>query len=122
MRDLLPQVKRRRMFIEGFYRVEVNRTLIERLFLELTEALSMTPITKPMVFSPDARGHPVHRGLAGYMAWVESGVSLYTWKRFKFFTLDIYTCKDFQPRDVLETVEEILKPASMVYEELRYES
>ena len=110
------------MFIEGFYTVDVDGVLIERLFLNLTKELSMTPITGPIIFSPDVRGHPVHRGLAGYMAWVESGVALYTWSRFNFFTLDIYSCRESQPEKALKVVKEILKPRSMVYKEFRYKN
>lgn len=110
------------MFIEGFYTVDIDGSLIERLFLNLTKELSMTPIAGPIIFSPDSRRHPVHRGLAGYMAWVESGVAIYTWSLFKFFTLDIYTCKDFQPEKALNVVKSILKPRSIVYEEFQYEN
>jgi len=122
LKNLLPQVKRRRVFIEGFYNVEVNKDLIEEFFNELAETLSMTPITKPLIFSPDIKGHPIHRGLAGYMGWVESGVSLYTWQTFNFFTIDIYTCKDFNPEDALKVVRKFLNPSSMVYGEFLYES
>ncbi|MBS7611494.1 S-adenosylmethionine decarboxylase [Candidatus Bathyarchaeota archaeon] len=121
MKNLLPQVKRRRVFIEGFYNVEVDRSLIERFFNELAETLSMVPITKPMIFSPDSRKHPIHKGLAGYMGWVESGVSLYTWREFKFFTVDIYTCKDFDLDRALKVIDKFLIPSSIVTEEFRYE-
>lgn len=122
LKNLLPQVKRRRVFIEGFYNVEVDKSLIEEFFNELAETLSMVPVTKPIIFSPDARGHPIHKGLAGYMGWVESGVSLYTWREFKFFTIDVYTCRDFNLNDALKVVDKFLNPSSIVYEEFHYEN
>jgi S-adenosylmethionine decarboxylase len=122
LKNLLPQVRRRRVFIEGFYNVEVNKALIEDFFNELAETLSMTPITKPLIFSPDIKGHPIHKGLAGYMGWVESGVSLYTWQMFNFFTIDIYTCKDFNLDDALKVVRRFLNPSSIAYGEFLYES
>ncbi len=121
LKNLLPQVKRRRVFIEGFYNVEVDRPLIERFFNELAETLSMVPITEPIIFSPDFRNHPIHKGLAGYMGWVESGVSLYTWREFKFFTVDIYTCKDFDLDRALKVIDKFLIPSVIVYEEFRYD-
>ncbi|MEM1569441.1 MAG: S-adenosylmethionine decarboxylase [Candidatus Bathyarchaeia archaeon] len=120
LKNLLPQVKRKRVFIEGFYTVEIDESIIEKLFDALAEALSMTPLTKPIVFSPDARGHQIHKGLAGYMGWVESGVSIYTWRDFKFFTIDIYTCKDFNLEDALKVISKFLNPSSIVSEEFHY--
>ena len=121
MKNLLPEVFRKRLIIEGFYKNEMNPRVIKSLFHKLSSALSMTPITEPLIFSPTGKGKGLHHGLAGYMAWVESGVSIYTWEDKHFFTIDIYTCKDFDNDVAVEIVRTHLKTDKLVYEEFRYE-
>ena len=45
-------------------------------------------------------------GLSSYMCWKESGMHIYTWEknedRPNFFSIDIYTCKDFDIESVLK--------------------
>jgi S-adenosylmethionine decarboxylase len=121
MKNLAPMIYRKRLFIEGFYGVEVDEGVLRSLLDELCRALGMTPLTEPIIFSPTGRGRGVHRGLAAFMGWVESGVSIYTWSDYKFFTVDIYSCKEFRNEDVVRIVRNVLNAGELVYEEFRYE-
>ena len=46
-------------------------------------------------------------GLSSYMCWKESGMHIYTWDKIldfsstSFFSIDIYTCKNFNINDVI---------------------
>ena len=44
-------------------------------------------------------------GFSAYMCWKESGMHVYTWTKTDdrpfFFSIDIYTCKDFDIKDVI---------------------
>lgn len=121
MKNLLPEVYRKRLIIEGFYRARVDRDALSRLLIELSRSLSMTPITDPLIFSPTGKGKGLHHGLAAYMGWVESGISIYTWEDKNFFTVDIYTCKRFDNETAIEVLKALLKAEELVYDELRYE-
>lgn len=95
MTNLCPEIFRKRVMLEGFYTIAPPDELFIRDFLNnLSSHLGMRPLTEVLVFSPDKHSK-LHHGIAGFIPWVESGCSLYTWEKQKFFTLEIYSCKDF---------------------------
>lgn len=119
MKNLAPQIFRKRVFIEGFYTVEISKDFIKDLLYQLGQTLEMTPLTEPIIFSPDESNYPYH-GIGGYMAWVESGISIYTWKEYKFFTVDVYSCKDFKTDTLINFIRDKFKCVKLVYEEYKY--
>jgi len=119
LKNLLPQVFRKRLIIEGFYNVDINEDFIKKFLNELCVFLKMNVIIEPLTFSPEKKSE-VHKGLGGFMAWVESGVTLYTWSVYKFFTIDIYSCKNFNVEETVEFVKKYFKTSQIVYEEVKY--
>jgi S-adenosylmethionine decarboxylase len=119
LKNLLPQVFRKRLIIEGFHEADVNEDFIKKFLKELSNFLKMTIIAEPLIFSPGEKSD-VHEGLGGFMAWVESGVTLYTWSIYKFFTLDVYSCKDFNVEETVAFIKKYLKASQLVYEEVKY--
>ena len=69
------------------------------IIFQLSKIMDMTIVSKP-VFNYDEK-----YGLSSYMCWKESGMHIYTWtktdQRPDFFSIDIYTCKDFTIEDVI---------------------
>jgi S-adenosylmethionine decarboxylase len=119
LKNLLPQIFRKRLIIEGFYEANINKEFIKKFLKDLSDFLKMNVITEPLIFSPEEKSD-VHKGLGGFMAWVESGVALYTWSIYKFFTLDIYSCKDFNLEETVTFIKKYLKASKLVYEEIKY--
>jgi S-adenosylmethionine decarboxylase len=90
-----PEIFRKRVVVEGCYRIHPpDGAFIEAFLLGLSNLLEMRPLTRVLVFSPD-RHSDLHHGVAGFLPWVESGCSLYTWSEQRFFALEIFSCKDF---------------------------
>jgi len=95
MRDLCPEIFRKRVVVEGLYGIDPpDAAFIEAFLLGLSRDLRMRPLTSVLVFSPDHHSE-LHHGIAGFLPWVESGCSLYTWSDKRFFSLEIFSCKDF---------------------------
>jgi S-adenosylmethionine decarboxylase len=120
MKNLKPEIHRERLIIEGFYRVEMSEGFLEGFLIGLSKALGMKVIAGPFIFSPD-RFSLIHRGLGGFMAWAESGVAFYSWSDYKFFTLDIYTCKILDVQNAIEYVKRKLKCNDIVWQKVEYE-
>jgi S-adenosylmethionine decarboxylase len=120
MKNLKPEIHRERLIIEGFYRVEMSEGFLEGFLIGLSKALGMKVIAGPFIFSPD-RFSLIHRGLGGFMAWAESGVAFYSWSDYKFFTLDIYTCKTLDVQNAIEYVKRKLKCNDIVWQKVEYE-
>ncbi len=123
MKNIAPNIFRKRLFIEGYYGEDItlDDRFIEELLIDITNIAGMTPIIKPIIFSPSGKGSRIHHGIGGYLAWVESGISIYTWTDHRFFTIDIYTCKELSWKRIISFIQNKLKCKKLVYEEFRYE-
>jgi S-adenosylmethionine decarboxylase len=120
MKNLKPEIHRERLIVEGFYGVEMSKDFLKGFLIGLSKALGMKVIAGPFIFSPD-RFSLIHRGLGGFMAWAESGVAFYSWSDYKFFTLDIYTCKTLDVQNAIEYVKRKLKCNDIVWQKVEYE-
>jgi S-adenosylmethionine decarboxylase len=115
MRNLMPEIYRQRLIIEGIFDVVVSKEKIVELLGKLTNILEMRPIISPITFSPKH----IHHGFAGFLAWEESGVSVYTWIPERFVTVDIYSCKAFKIKKAVDFVKNFFNCDRIVYKEIK---
>ena len=105
-----PDILRQRLLVEGMYGLgSIDETIVGEVLGGLTRRLGMTPIADTLLFSPDAVSR-LHHGIGGFQAWAESGCSLYTWRESRLFTIDVYSCKGFDPVDCVEQIRTALQP------------
>lgn len=109
MKNLAPEITRQRLLIEGFYNLNVDKSIIERYFQRITEALNLRMYGKPIIFSPKGEGKEVNRGYDAFVPLIDSGVSLYIWSNAKFLSLILYTCKNFDEKKAIEVTKEFFK-------------
>jgi S-adenosylmethionine/arginine decarboxylase-like enzyme len=106
-KDLAPMIMRKRLIIEGTTNQSIHGFEIKNYLNELSKVMNMTIVSHPTIQWDDAYGY------SGYVCWKESGSHMYSWKetdeRPDFFSVDIYTCKDFQVEDVIEFTKLHLK-------------
>ena len=97
--DLAPMITRRRLIVEATLDTLPSQETISEYMIELSNVMNMTIVSKPSF------NYEEDYGLAAYMCWKESGMHVYTWKetdnRPNFVSIDIYTCKDFELKDVI---------------------
>lgn len=93
MRDLAPRVFRQRLLIEAKYKRAVSRSDVERYLRELPAALNLRIYTEPVVYSPGGEGQEINQGYDGFVALIDSGISIYVWENAKFLSVVVYTCK-----------------------------
>lgn len=100
--DLAPDICRQRMIAEGTLHNRFDRLEMSRYSKEISSVLDMTPVSEPV--TNFAKGY----GWCCFMHWKESGMHIYSWEERdpKFFSVDIYTCKSFDPWDVARYTEE----------------
>lgn len=111
--SICPYILRQRLIVEGIYGLaSVDETTVCDVLSGLTEQLGMTPIAETLIFSPDAVSL-LHHGIGGFQAWAESGCSLYTWRESRLFTLDIYSCKGFDPQHCVTYIQDSLQPVQL---------
>jgi len=100
--DLAPDICRQRMVTEGTLHNMFLPEDMTKYCREITEVLNMTSVTTPIC------NHEAEYGWCAYMHWKESGMHIYSWENRipKFFSIDIYTCKEFDPMDVVRYTRE----------------
>jgi S-adenosylmethionine decarboxylase len=100
--DLAPDICRQRMIVEGILHNPFGPEEMAIYSTEISKVLDMTPVSKPTTDYADGYGY------CCFMHWKESGMHIYGWENRdpKFFSIDIYTCKKFDPRDVVRYTQD----------------
>lgn len=92
MRDLAPTIHRQRMVIEGNLDTPIQPEAIKAYLSELSDVIGMVTLLEPVTHQSD------RYGWAGWIHWETSGAHFYAWDEPRpFFSVDIYTCKEFDP-------------------------
>ena len=103
--DLAPNIVRRRLVIECIHKGNFNERKIYDYMIQLSDLMNMTIVTLPTINDVE------EYGFAAYMSWKESGMHVYTWnktdQRPNFMSIDIYTCKNFEVKDVINFTKNI---------------
>ena len=102
--DLAPDICRQRLIIEGtLYNLFLPEDLTQYA-KEMSSVLNMELLTSPVL------NYEPKYGWCVFVHWKESGMHIYTWDNRipKFFSVDIYTCKKFDPKDAIRYTEEFL--------------
>ncbi len=121
MRNLEPKIYRQRLIIEGHYtRKVVDGEIIRDYLAELSKVLEMRIFSGPFSWPPDKWDHPEVPlfELNGFVAWTESGAHVYAWRKVKFFTSDIYSCKPFNSKKVIKFTKDFFMSEDLVQQEI----
>jgi hypothetical protein len=101
MPDLAPEILRQRLVIEGQCPRPISADAVSTYLRQLTSVCDMSPLIEPVTHRSE------QYGWAGWVHWENSGAHFYAWEQPRlFFSVDIYTCKAFDPeRAVTFTAE-----------------
>lgn len=119
MKNLESKVYRQRLIIEGHYEAEnVDGETIRKYLLKLSKVLKMRIFSGPYSWPPDKWNNPkiLLFELNGFVAWTESGCHVYAWRKHKFFTSDIYSCKKFDNEKIIKFTKDFFKSNDLVYQ------
>lgn len=77
-----------------------------RFLEEMVDRLGMTRMSQPIVIhAPTQNGvelFPEKAGVSGWVPLIESGIQIHSLEPSHFITLDVYSCKPFEPKVVQE--------------------
>ncbi len=111
-KDLAPNVYRQRLVIEGYPAAAINDEEIKDYLSKLSDILKMKTLITPVTHNSDKYGW------AGWIHWETSGAHFYAWERpLLFFSVDIYTCKAFNPDDAIAFTKDYFNTAEIVSKE-----
>jgi len=96
-RDLAPTIHRQRLVVEGVPAAVIDAAAIGRYLERLADVAHMVVLAAPVTHRSD------QFGWAGWVHWETSGAHFYAWEEpMLFFSVDMYTCKAFDPAAVVE--------------------
>jgi hypothetical protein len=80
------------MVVEGYPEKAITDEQICDYLQKLSDVTKMTTLIKPVTHRSDLYGW------AGWIHWETSGAHFYAWEKpMLFFSVDVYTCKEFDP-------------------------
>ena len=107
--DLAPMIHRQRLVVEGTMDRPLDATVIAGYLSELGREIDMTVLTEPVTHRSE------RYGWAGWVHWETSGAHLYAWEQpVLFFSVDIYSCKPFEPQEVVRFTSSYLGATAIV--------
>lgn len=100
MKDLAPDIYRQRLIVEGYPEKPISDDDIKDYLKNLSKVTDMVTLIEPVTHMSDKYGW------AGWVHWETSGAHFYAWERPRlFFSVDIYTCKEFSVDAVISFTE-----------------
>jgi S-adenosylmethionine decarboxylase len=107
--DLATSIHRQRLVVEGEPIAPIDDAMIRGYLSELTRVCDMDLLMEPVTHRSD------RYGWAGWVHWETSGAHFYAWEDpLLFFSVDIYTCKPFDPGVVVDFTAEYLNSRRVV--------
>ena len=112
MRDLAPEIYRQRLVVEGYPIRPLTADEIKEYLTSLSDVLEMKTLIPPVTHRSDLYGE------AAWIHWESSGAHFYAWDVPRlFFSVDIYTCKRFDPKTAVEFTKKFFDAKNIEYRE-----
>lgn len=106
MKDLAPDIFRKRLIVEGYFSIAVTEQTISEFFAFLTSNLQLRTYGDPIIHTTSGQGKEANQGYDGFVPLIDSGIYLAVWSNQKFLSLIIYTCKDFDSKKAVQLTNE----------------
>ncbi|NPA51797.1 MAG: adenosylmethionine decarboxylase [Aquificae bacterium] len=100
------------LMIDGYEANYATLASLEKIgeFLEiLPKEIGMTRIMPPYVFKYDGGDKPEDWGVSGFVIIAESHISIHTFPEKQYFSIDIFSCKDFDQDKAVEFIKEFFQ-------------
>lgn len=92
---IAPEIYRKRLLVEGYYRAEVDADAVRAYFSRITGDLNLRAYGEPIVHRTSGAGKAANEGYDGFVPLIDSGIYVAVWTGPRFVSTVIYTCADF---------------------------
>ncbi len=107
--DIAPEVFRKRLLIEGYFKVAVTEETLRGYFSRITSGLGLRTYGEPIIHRTNGAGKDLNEGFDGFVPLIDSGIYISVWVNPKFLSTIIYTCGEFDEEKAVSLVEEIFE-------------
>ena len=117
MKNLAPDITRKRLIIEGYFTIDVDQSVIKDFFNTVCAKLNLRQYGEAIIFSPGGEGKEGNQGYDAFIPLIDSGISLYVWSQQKFFACVIFTCKDFDTEKAISHTKTFFQASPVEFKE-----
>jgi S-adenosylmethionine decarboxylase len=89
-----------------------DRNLVERVLSDYPTAIGMTKIGGPYMFEYQAPD-PAYSGVSGLVVIAESHIAIHTFPELDYFTMDIFSCKNFDHEKAIAYIKDAFDVGEM---------
>jgi len=107
--NIAPEIFRKRLLVEGYFKVEVTEDSLRRYFSRITSELGLRTYGEPIIHMTSGEGKDINEGFDGFVPLVDSGIYIGVWVNPKFLSTIIYTCGEFDAEMAVSLVAEIFE-------------
>lgn len=107
--DIAPEIFRKRLLVEGHFRIDVDHDTLLRYFEHITTDLSLHVYGQPIIHQTSGQGRAENQGFDGFVPLVDSGIYIAAWVNPKFLSTIIYTCAPFDEDRAVELVRDFFR-------------
>lgn len=87
-----------------------DRELLEKFLVSVPLDLKMTALSQPHVLKAPGNAIKDPGGYSGFVVIAESHISVHTFDKRGFVSVDIYSCKDFDVEKAIKDLKNIFLP------------
>ncbi len=107
--NIAPEIFRKRLLVEGYFRVEVSEDSLRDYFSRITSGLGLRTYGDPIIHRTSGAVKDVNEGFDGFVPLIDSGIYIGVWVNSKFLSTIIYTCGEFDEEKAVILIEEIFR-------------
>ena len=107
--NIAPEIFRKRLLVEGYFKVEVKEDSLRRYFSRITSELGLRTYSEPIIHMTSGEGKDINEGFDGFVPLIDSGIYIGVWSNAKFLSTIIYTCGEFDEARAASLVAEIFQ-------------
>lgn len=108
---IAPEIFRKRLIVEGHFRVDVTGETLRAYFEHVTRGLDLRTYGDPIIHRTSGQGKPINEGFDGFVPLVDSGIYIAVWVEPRFLSTILYTCGDFDEDRAVGLVEDFFRLA-----------
>ena len=100
---------RKRLLIEGYYRIDITSETVREYFSHITNQLNLRTYGDPIVHKTSGAGKDVNEGFDGFVPLIDSGIYISVWSNSHFLSTIVYTCAEFKEEKAVEIVKDFFQ-------------
>ena len=106
---IAPEIFRKRLLVEGFFDVVIDRDTLLRYFAHVTGELGLRTYGEPVIHRTSGEGKALNEGYDGFVPLVDSGIYIAAWIHPRFLSTILYTCGEFDERRAVVVIRDFFR-------------